>query len=276
LRRRHTRVEELSLHSLPARVAELCSFAVSVNVFLFCFVAGTLCRLYYHRSHTTTLLTYRQTQNCHHPTMATIATSPRPDLYCSSTETAAAIMDSFYNQEQTRWENSQEYYLAGEQQQQMPTPEQIQKVANLVNELSFWGCDSNAGGDDTSVSLLAGAQQCHSSLLADGHGTVRHRTSTTTPNPEGSPPAAFSHHQQQRHTPRHIGRPNLSSSDAPAQDHETSADAAASVSPTLSQLKRVNTWQKAVDPASGRAYYYDTITRKTQWEKVCACVCFLK
>ena len=27
-------------------------------------------------------------------------------------------------------------------------------------------------------------------------------------------------------------------------------------------------WKAAVDPNSGRTYYYDSITRKTQWEKV--------
>jgi hypothetical protein len=32
-------------------------------------------------------------------------------------------------------------------------------------------------------------------------------------------------------------------------------------------------WKTAVDPVSGRTYFYDTITRKTQWEKV-RCVRF--
>jgi hypothetical protein len=27
-------------------------------------------------------------------------------------------------------------------------------------------------------------------------------------------------------------------------------------------------WKTAVDPVSGRTYFYDTVTRKTQWEKV--------
>jgi hypothetical protein len=31
-------------------------------------------------------------------------------------------------------------------------------------------------------------------------------------------------------------------------------------------------WKTAVDPVSGRTYFYDTVTRKTQWEKV-RCVC---
>jgi hypothetical protein len=29
------------------------------------------------------------------------------------------------------------------------------------------------------------------------------------------------------------------------------------------------TWKKATDAATGRTYYYDAVTRKTQWEKVC-------
>jgi WW domain len=28
------------------------------------------------------------------------------------------------------------------------------------------------------------------------------------------------------------------------------------------------TWKQALDPVTGRTYYYDTVTRKTQWEKV--------
>jgi hypothetical protein len=28
-------------------------------------------------------------------------------------------------------------------------------------------------------------------------------------------------------------------------------------------------WKTATDPATGKIYYYDVVTRKTQWEKVC-------
>ena len=40
-------------------------------------------------------------------------------------------------------------------------------------------------------------------------------------------------------------------------------------SPTLAELQERCFWNKAVDPASGRTYYYDIRTRHTQWEKVC-------
>ena len=53
--------------------------------------------------------------------------------------------------------------------------------------------------------------------------------------------------------------------------HETEEEvlaAAAVDSPTLQELEAANTWQKAVDPTSGRTYYYDSITRQSQWEKV--------
>lgn len=39
-------------------------------------------------------------------------------------------------------------------------------------------------------------------------------------------------------------------------------------SPTLQDLQAACHWQKAVDPATGRTYYYDVLTRQTQWEKV--------
>lgn len=38
--------------------------------------------------------------------------------------------------------------------------------------------------------------------------------------------------------------------------------------PKKSSVPLHTTWKSAVDPSSGRTYYYDTITRKTQWEKV--------
>jgi len=31
----------------------------------------------------------------------------------------------------------------------------------------------------------------------------------------------------------------------------------------------VHAWKPAVDPVSGNTYYYNTLTRQTQWEKVC-------
>ena len=52
------------------------------------------------------------------------------------------------------------------------------------------------------------------------------------------------------------------------QQHESTAAEVAEDSPTLKELEAANTWQKAVDPASGRTYYYDSITRQSQWEKV--------
>jgi WW domain len=55
-------------------------------------------------------------------------------------------------------------------------------------------------------------------------------------------------------------------------------------SPTLAELQAACPWQKAVDPATGRAYYYDVETRQSQWDKVyiyarvymCARVCVRK
>ena len=39
-------------------------------------------------------------------------------------------------------------------------------------------------------------------------------------------------------------------------------------SPTLTELQERCFWNKAIDPTSGRTYYYDVRTRHTQWEKV--------
>jgi WW domain len=39
-------------------------------------------------------------------------------------------------------------------------------------------------------------------------------------------------------------------------------------SPTLAELQEICYWNKAIDPSSGRTYYYDVRTRHTQWEKV--------
>lgn len=42
-----------------------------------------------------------------------------------------------------------------------------------------------------------------------------------------------------------------------------------SESPPLTEHKQEpSNWRTAVDPMSGKIYYYDTITRRTQWEKV--------
>jgi hypothetical protein len=39
-------------------------------------------------------------------------------------------------------------------------------------------------------------------------------------------------------------------------------------SPSLAELQALCFWNKAIDPATGRAYYYDIRTRQTQWERV--------
>jgi hypothetical protein len=44
---------------------------------------------------------------------------------------------------------------------------------------------------------------------------------------------------------------------------ESKVNSSASLAPAV-----VPEWKTAVDPHSGRTYYYDSITRKTQWEKV--------
>jgi WW domain len=47
-------------------------------------------------------------------------------------------------------------------------------------------------------------------------------------------------------------------------------------SPTLAELQAACPWQKAVDPATGRTYYYDVETRQSQWDKVCVVYAYLR
>jgi len=61
-------------------------------------------------------------------------------------------------------------------------------------------------------------------------------------------------------------QPQTKKLDDSSAPHETSARS--SPPKTLQELEAACTWQKTVDPSSGRTYYYDTITRQSQWEKV--------
>jgi hypothetical protein len=69
--------------------------------------------------------------------------------------------------------------------------------------------------------------------------------------------------------PRQRGRRRLSPKNSleAADTMSTSSKVANDVAETLSKP----IWKTAVDPATGRTYYYDTITRTTQWNKVRVC-----
>lgn len=52
------------------------------------------------------------------------------------------------------------------------------------------------------------------------------------------------------------------------EDVSVDEDIPAPPSPTLAELQASCFWNKAIDPSTGRTYYYDIRTRQTQWEKV--------
>jgi len=62
--------------------------------------------------------------------------------------------------------------------------------------------------------------------------------------------------------------PSMKQPQCSYDEEQITALSATQPSPTLQELEAANTWQKAVDPSSGRTYYYDSITRQSQWEKV--------
>jgi len=49
-------------------------------------------------------------------------------------------------------------------------------------------------------------------------------------------------------------------------EDEDNANATANANSTANNSTAV--WKSAIDPSSGKIYYYDKITRKTQWNKV--------
>jgi hypothetical protein len=53
------------------------------------------------------------------------------------------------------------------------------------------------------------------------------------------------------------------------RDRTSSRDSHDSVLQQQQQQQQQTLWKTATDPVTGRTYYYDAITRKTQWNKVC-------
>ena len=122
-----------------------------------------------------------------------------------------------------------------------------QHLRTLLNELSFWEQSSPECSDLSShhaKSSSNGINSCNRNDISSNTNDI----SNSNSNGEMT-----RNEQQKQHE---------------VQRHEATAMTVQVNSPTLQELEAANTWQKAVDPASGRTYYYDSITRQSQWDKV--------
>ena len=103
----------------------------------------------------------------------------------------------------------------------------------LLHDLSFWDASSSQFDlHDSKLPRGRTRQQCPSSTAS---------TTSTSISSVGSRNTARHHERMQRQ----------SSGNCSTSDSHTGA-----------------IWKTAIDPLSGRTYYYDAITRRTQWHKV--------
>jgi hypothetical protein len=121
-------------------------------------------------------------------------------------------------------------------------------VDSFVNELSFCG------------PLMSEDQLQRDSKKQSE--TIRRQFSTSTLSDTAA--SSSSPGSKGRHSSRRIrSSPNIRSSNP----NKSSSPGGAGLAEESVPHEPVN-WKTAVDPVSGRTYFYDTVTRKTQWEKV--------
>jgi hypothetical protein len=113
-------------------------------------------------------------------------------------------------------------------------------VDSFVNELSFFGPTMSE------VQLLRDAKKQTETLRRS------FSSSSDTAELESASPNSKGHSKSRRHR----SSPNISGSNSRSPGAEEAVP-----------HEPVN-WKTAVDPVSGRTYFYDSVTRKTQWEKV--------
>lgn len=127
----------------------------------------------------------------------------------------------------------------------------------LLHSISYNGSESGEGinRDTSSISNTQGYQQHQNIFAYDSTGINGSSDYIGSGRNDGDqfPSSRYTNgcqdekqEQQQQH---HQQQPKLGS-------------------PTLVELQKSCFWNKAIDPASGRTYYYDIRTRHTQWEKV--------
>jgi hypothetical protein len=111
-------------------------------------------------------------------------------------------------------------------------------INSFVNELSFWGPTM---AEDEHKQQQAAQKQSEEEALRRNYSSVSSTSTDQAPS-----------------------RGNSSRNNSSRSSHRERSNSNKSPEP---QAEPVN-WKTAVDPVSGRTYFYDSITRKTQWEKV--------
>lgn len=128
-------------------------------------------------------------------------------------------------------------------------------LESFLHDLSFW--DAPELVQTSSSSTDANLKQTPPAKRRTDHiNTISDTTSVTSGNSNGS--SKGSAYNKMRLQDRSYRR--RSSSGSPA-------DATAASTATNTVVEPI-VWKTAVDPTSGRTYYYDSATRKTQWHKV--------
>jgi hypothetical protein len=113
-------------------------------------------------------------------------------------------------------------------------------VDSFVNELSFGG----------------GPVMSEAQLLQEGQNqseTLRRSFSSSSDTVASSSSSSSKGRRSSRRN-RDRSNPNISNNRSPGGEESVPQEPL--------------NWKTAVDPVSGRTYFYDTVTRKTQWEKV--------
>jgi hypothetical protein len=131
----------------------------------------------------------------------------------------------------------------GEVSSDVVSPSSKAFVDSFVNELSFCG------------PLMSEVELQRDSKKQSETIRRRFSASTSSDTVQSSPGS-----KGRRSSRRIRSSPNISSSSPSKSSPGAANEDAVPHEP-------VN-WKTAVDPVSGRTYFYDTVTRKTQWEKV--------
>jgi hypothetical protein len=132
-------------------------------------------------------------------------------------------------------------------------------LESFLHDLSFWDAPEAV---ETSSSTSDGNHQQTPPIKrqTDQINTLSDTTSVASGNSNGS--SKGSAYNKMRLQDRSYRR--RSSSGSPADG--------AAASTTTNTVVEPIVWKTAVDPTSGRTYYYDSATRKTQWHKVRICL----